>query len=134
MQGRKPILPALALAALACLAAWHAAGVAFANLRPATRAPAGAPPSAAAQYERVAERGSAVALRAEDDKPVRRGKYEEWQRPFPKYIVGATIFFAIVGYFGGGPILAVVFGVSGAGLGTLFEPFEMEDGSISGLD
>mmetsp|Transcript_89873 Transcript_89873/g.209314 ORF Transcript_89873/g.209314 Transcript_89873/m.209314 type:complete len:140 (-) Transcript_89873:85-504(-) len=77
---------------------------------------------------------TATAVRAQkEDLPAKRVK-KEWQRPFPKYIVGSGIFFTIVGLIGGGPQLAFVFGICGVGFGSLFEPFQLEDGTISGLD
>uniref|UniRef100_A0A7S4WBP8 Uncharacterized protein n=1 Tax=Alexandrium monilatum TaxID=311494 RepID=A0A7S4WBP8_9DINO len=130
---RRLLLRSAALAVLACAAAWHLAGALFALPGAGASPAARATPSAAAPGP--AGRGAAVARRAanEDDLPARR-KIPKWEPPFPKYIVGSMLFFGIIGFFGGGPVLAMVFGISGAGFGSLFEPFQMEDGTISGLD
>mmetsp|Transcript_46059 Transcript_46059/g.133471 ORF Transcript_46059/g.133471 Transcript_46059/m.133471 type:complete len:144 (+) Transcript_46059:88-519(+) len=134
---RKSALRGLALAALACAVAWRVGGALFAfpqagaQLSPAAQSPAAAVAPASARGSVAAP---AVQLRAiEDDLPVRRPK-KKWEPPFPKYIVGSMLLFGIIGFFGGGYELALVFGISGAGLGSLFEPFQLEDGTISGLD
>lgn len=67
-----------------------------------------------------------------EDLPAKAAK-KEWEAPFPKYIVGFGILLFLVGYIGGGSGLAIVFGISGAGFGALFEPFQTDDGTVSGL-
>mmetsp|Transcript_30740 Transcript_30740/g.69897 ORF Transcript_30740/g.69897 Transcript_30740/m.69897 type:complete len:145 (+) Transcript_30740:77-511(+) len=126
------------LASAGCVLAWQLLGAVFAAPR-AVQQPwrAEAPLVAAASRPglRASNPPAASQLYAEldDDLPVKRQK-KEWEPPFPKYMVGAGIFFAIVGFAGGGPVLAFVFGISGVGFGTLFEPFQTDDGTISGLD
>lgn len=79
---------------------------------------------------------SAVALSAEG-KDITRSRVqrmrETWVQPFPKYTVGGCIFFGLIGFIGGGPQLCFVFGLSGAGFGSLFEPWITPEGRISGL-
>mmetsp|Transcript_105419 Transcript_105419/g.328618 ORF Transcript_105419/g.328618 Transcript_105419/m.328618 type:complete len:157 (-) Transcript_105419:66-536(-) len=150
MRRGRTLLPVVALAALACVAAWHSAGSLFASPGGCARpgAAAGAPAAAASAAAAPAPRGALVARRAaeadaearrkrkleyeDEDLPVRRNT--KWEAPFPKYMVGSMILFGTIGYFGGGWILAGVFGVSGLGFGLLFEPFQNKDGTISGLD
>mmetsp|Transcript_5372 Transcript_5372/g.11880 ORF Transcript_5372/g.11880 Transcript_5372/m.11880 type:complete len:142 (-) Transcript_5372:52-477(-) len=51
--------------------------------------------------------------------------------PFKKYVLGSALFFGVIGFVGGGPLLAVVFLVAGAGFGNLFEPF-VQEGDVVG--
>eukprot|EP00933_Yihiella_yeosuensis_P043770 TRINITY_DN38723_c0_g1_i1.p1 TRINITY_DN38723_c0_g1~~TRINITY_DN38723_c0_g1_i1.p1 ORF type:complete len:146 (+),score=19.99 TRINITY_DN38723_c0_g1_i1:62-499(+) len=51
----------------------------------------------------------------------------------PKFIVGGLVVGVLAGYIGGGWILAGVWGIFGAGVGVLFEPTPMPDGSVSGF-
>ncbi|CAE7230134.1 unnamed protein product [Symbiodinium sp. CCMP2456] len=86
---------------------------------------------------------SPVSLRAREvdeeevlfnfNKKKKKGYDPNWERPFPRYIVGGGIFLTIVGFFGGGPTLAAVWGLCGAGFGCLLEPWQTPDGEISGL-
>jgi len=119
---------ALGLLAWVTVNAFMATPLGDAFLAPA--APLHSLPTARSMQQRPKSALELNAQGEELDKPTEK----DWQRPFPKYAVGAGIFFLVVGAVGGGPILAGVFGFCGFAFGSLFEPFVTADGEISGLD
>ncbi|CAE8592000.1 unnamed protein product [Polarella glacialis] len=100
---------------------------------------------ALAVTDAAADRGLLVSRRAsklekqekKSDPKVWEGRQrkpvKEYKQPFPKYILGFGVVLALIGFAGGGPQLASVFGIIGLGAGGLFEPFITNDGEISGL-
>mmetsp|Transcript_15423 Transcript_15423/g.27006 ORF Transcript_15423/g.27006 Transcript_15423/m.27006 type:complete len:144 (+) Transcript_15423:73-504(+) len=56
----------------------------------------------------------------------KKKKLKEWTPPFPKYAVFGALAIGFLGLIGGGPQLGFIFFVSGAGFGTLFEPYRDE--------
>merc|ERR1740121_3254664 len=79
-------------------------------------------------------RSPAVFRRAKRENVPARRDEKAWEQPFPKYAVGAMVILFVIGFVGGGPQLGFVLGLSGFAFGQLFEPYQTEDGTISGLD
>mmetsp|Transcript_130518 Transcript_130518/g.325602 ORF Transcript_130518/g.325602 Transcript_130518/m.325602 type:complete len:150 (-) Transcript_130518:187-636(-) len=71
---------------------------------------------------------SRVPRAAKDKDLVKQDDEEDNKAPslddFPKFTIGGMIFFGTIGFIGGGPQLAFIFGISGAGFGAIFEPEE----------
>mmetsp|Transcript_62954 Transcript_62954/g.162074 ORF Transcript_62954/g.162074 Transcript_62954/m.162074 type:complete len:122 (-) Transcript_62954:30-395(-) len=79
---------------------------------------------------RSATRGAAAApatsLRAKedwkDDMKLEKREAPAKDLGFPKFMAGGLLLFGLIGFIGGGPQLGLVFAISGAGFGALFEP------------
>mmetsp|Transcript_120667 Transcript_120667/g.240276 ORF Transcript_120667/g.240276 Transcript_120667/m.240276 type:complete len:159 (-) Transcript_120667:55-531(-) len=153
-QTRRNRSPSTALALVACAVAWQA-GVSQVFVAATWRSIAHARATAVQSYtlsgNPQTQSSSFVASTIprhasekmtkrdtdQDEAPVPvtvKPRKKQWQQPWPKYIIGGALLFGTIGFAGGGAILMGVFGLAGAGLGMLFEPYQLSDGSISGLD
>eukprot|EP00931_Biecheleriopsis_adriatica_P097027 TRINITY_DN70795_c0_g1_i1.p1 TRINITY_DN70795_c0_g1~~TRINITY_DN70795_c0_g1_i1.p1 ORF type:complete len:169 (-),score=36.21 TRINITY_DN70795_c0_g1_i1:9-455(-) len=87
---------------------------------------------------RATKAKKAAAVEEDDEEIVinfrKRNKRDpNWKPPFPKFIVTFGALLGLLGFIGGGPQLAQVWGLMGVGLGVLFEPFQRKDGTIVGV-
>ncbi|CAE7573753.1 unnamed protein product [Symbiodinium natans] len=69
-------------------------------------------------------------------KKKKKGYDPDWEAAAPsKRLLNLHVFGTVPleCYFGGGPALAAIWGLCGAGFGCLLEPWQTPDGEISGL-